>query len=94
MERAGLSDLYEGQQVEYDLVEGRSGKSSAENLTDFPLPYGMNAMLRAESIKRGSTDYPSLRSGQAVALNRAMPAAALVRQLAEEAARFGILGDD
>jgi CspA family cold shock protein len=32
VERAGLSGLREGQKVEYELVEGRNGKSSAENL--------------------------------------------------------------
>jgi CspA family cold shock protein len=33
VERAGLSTLAEGQQVEYALKAGRNGKSSAENLT-------------------------------------------------------------
>ncbi len=32
VERAGLSDLREGQKVEYELVPGRDGKSSADNL--------------------------------------------------------------
>ena len=32
VERAGLSGLDEGQQVEYELVPGRNGKASAENL--------------------------------------------------------------
>ena len=32
VEQAGLSGLREGQKVEYDLVPGRNGKSSAENL--------------------------------------------------------------
>ncbi|MCG8358145.1 MAG: cold-shock protein [Kiloniellales bacterium] len=32
VERAGLSSLREGQEVEYELVPGRNGKSSAENL--------------------------------------------------------------
>ncbi len=32
VERAGLTDLREGQKVEYELVPGRDGKSSAENL--------------------------------------------------------------
>jgi CspA family cold shock protein len=32
VERAGLKSLREGQKVEYDLVPGRDGKSSAENL--------------------------------------------------------------
>jgi len=32
VERAGLGTLREGQKVEYELVPGRNGKSSAENL--------------------------------------------------------------
>ena len=32
VERAGLSSLREGQKIEYELVPGRDGKSSAENL--------------------------------------------------------------
>ena len=32
VERAGLSGLNEGQQVEYELQTGQNGKSSAENL--------------------------------------------------------------
>jgi CspA family cold shock protein len=33
VERAGLSTLHEGQKVQYELVDGRNGKQSAENLT-------------------------------------------------------------
>ena len=32
VERAGLATLNDGQKVEYELVEGRNGKFSAENL--------------------------------------------------------------
>ena len=32
VERAGLSDLREGQKVEYEVVPGRNGKPSADNL--------------------------------------------------------------
>jgi CspA family cold shock protein len=32
VERAGLSGLREGQKVSYELVRGRNGKSSAEDL--------------------------------------------------------------
>jgi CspA family cold shock protein len=32
VERAGLSTLNENQKVEYELVTGRNGKSSAESL--------------------------------------------------------------
>ena len=32
VERAGLTTLREGQKVEFELVPGRNGKASAENL--------------------------------------------------------------
>lgn len=32
VERAGLTNLREGQKVEYELTPGRDGRSSAENL--------------------------------------------------------------
>lgn len=32
VERAGLDRLNEGQKVEYELVQGRDGRSAAENL--------------------------------------------------------------
>lgn len=32
LERAGFDDLRDGQRVEYELVTGRNGKVSAENL--------------------------------------------------------------
>jgi len=33
VERAGLSGLNEGQQIAYEVVPGRDGKSSADKLT-------------------------------------------------------------
>ena len=33
VERAGMSGLEEGQKVSYDLMAGRNGKESAENLS-------------------------------------------------------------
>ena len=33
VERAGLTNLAEGQQVQYELQTGQNGKSSAENLS-------------------------------------------------------------
>ena len=33
VEKAGLSTLNDGQKVEYELVEGRNGRSAAENLS-------------------------------------------------------------
>ncbi len=32
VEKAGMSTLREGQKIEYELVPGQNGKSSAENL--------------------------------------------------------------
>ena len=34
VERAQMSNLREGQKIQYDLVAGQNGKSSAENLVD------------------------------------------------------------
>tara|TARA_B100001971_G_C17682379_1_gene282885 strand:- start:49 stop:375 length:327 start_codon:yes stop_codon:yes gene_type:complete len=34
VQRAGMESLIEGQKVEYELVEGANGKTSAENLAD------------------------------------------------------------
>ena len=33
VEKAGLTSLTEGQKVEYELVSGKDGRTSAENLT-------------------------------------------------------------
>ncbi len=33
VERAGLSNLREGQRIQYELQKGQNGKSSAENLS-------------------------------------------------------------
>ena len=33
VERAGLTTLVEGQKIQYELVQGRNGRASAENLT-------------------------------------------------------------
>ena len=33
VERAGMTGLREGQKIQYEVVEGRNGKSSAENLS-------------------------------------------------------------
>ena len=32
VERAGMSDLQEGQKITYELVPGRDGRSAADNL--------------------------------------------------------------
>ncbi len=32
VERAGLQSIQEGQQIEYELVQGRNGKFAADNL--------------------------------------------------------------
>ncbi|RED49823.1 cold-shock protein [Aestuariispira insulae] len=33
VEKAGLTTLKDGQKVEYEMVEGRNGRSAAENLS-------------------------------------------------------------
>jgi nitronate monooxygenase len=54
-------------------------------LPDFPMMNGLTGPLRAESAKRGSPDFISLWSGQAVGLNRVMPAGGLMGALVKEA---------
>ena len=54
-------------------------------LPDFPLAYSINASLRAEAAARGSADMVAHWSGQAVALNRRLPAAELVERVMAEA---------
>jgi nitronate monooxygenase len=50
----------------------------------FPLQYGLTGPLQAASLKKGSDEMLAMWAGQAVALNRAMPAAELVETLVEE----------
>ncbi len=50
----------------------------------FPLQYGLTGPLQAASLKKGSDDMLALWAGQAVALNRAMPAGELLEALVEE----------
>lgn len=52
---------------------------------DFPYQYSMTGPLQAASAKKGSDDMLAMWAGQAVALNRPMPAAALLEKLVEEA---------
>jgi len=51
----------------------------------FPVQYGLTTPLREASAKSGSGDFQSMWAGQAMALNRALPAADLVKRLVEEA---------
>ena len=41
VQHAGMESLLEGQKVEYELVEGANGKTSAENLSGQSLPVGL-----------------------------------------------------
>ncbi|GAB4040390.1 NAD(P)H-dependent flavin oxidoreductase [Spirosoma gilvum] len=51
---------------------------------EFPLAGGALSLLRAKSEPTGSGDFMSLWSGQAARLGRELPAAELIRKLAEE----------
>ncbi len=53
----------------------------------FPLAGGAIGPLRAKAEAQGSADFTPLWAGQAVGLGRAMPAGALTRWLADEAAK-------
>ncbi len=52
---------------------------------DYPTTYAFSEPLRAKSVANESTDFQFLLYGQAAALNRELPAAALVRTLVAEA---------
>lgn len=55
-----------------------------EELPDFPLMNTVTGPLRKASAEAGLPDFHALWSGQAVGLNRALPAAELVERLVEE----------
>jgi nitronate monooxygenase len=65
------------------FVEEMAGQEP--DMAPFPLQRSLTAPLNAESQKRQSTDFAVLWSGQAAALNRALPAAELVEVLVAEA---------
>jgi nitronate monooxygenase len=50
----------------------------------FPLQYSLTGPLQAASAAKGSDEMLAMWAGQAVALNRAMPAGALIDALVEE----------
>jgi len=52
---------------------------------DFPDQYSMTGPLQAASAKKGSDEMLAMWAGQAVALNRPMPAEELLEKLVEEA---------
>jgi nitronate monooxygenase len=59
----------------------------------FPLQYSLTSPLAAASAARGSADFMALWAGQAVGLNRSLPAGELVGRLVEEAREtFALLG--
>ena len=63
-------------------VEAMAG---AGRLPDFPTMYGYSLPLVESSEQAGDDDFQFLLYGQAAALNRALPAAELVRVLVDEA---------
>ncbi len=69
----GLSNRYIEEMAEHD-----------EDLPDFPLLNTVTGPLRKASIEAGSPDFVALWSGQAMSLNRTMPAGELLEKLVEE----------
>lgn len=55
-----------------------------EALPDFPLLNTVTGPLRKASVEAGSPDFVALWSGQAMSLNRTMPAGELLEKLVEE----------
>ena len=56
-----------------------------EAALDFPLQYSLTTPLAAASRERGSGEFAAMWAGQAVSLNRVLPAADLVETLVREA---------
>ncbi|WP_454633408.1 NAD(P)H-dependent flavin oxidoreductase [Bradyrhizobium cenepequi] len=57
----------------------------SDAVPDFPLPMGELAPLRAAAETKGSRDFTPLWAGQGAALNRELPAKALLQTLVNEA---------
>lgn len=55
-----------------------------EEALAFPLQYSMTAPLQAASLQQGKDDMLAMWAGQAVAMNRAMPAGELLETLVRE----------
>ena len=69
-------------------VENRLMRETAAITTQaapFPRQYGLFGPLAEESLKRGSPDFVATLAGQAVAMNRQMPAVELLETLVAEA---------
>ena len=56
-----------------------------EDLPDFPILNTVTGPLRKASTQAGSPDFVALWSGQAMSLNRTMPAQDLLEKMVEEA---------
>lgn len=63
----------------------REMQAHEDESLDFPMQYSMTVPIAAASMKKGSDEMLAMWAGQAVALNRPMPAAELVEKLVEEA---------
>ena len=69
----GLSNRYVEEMAEHD-----------DEWPDFPLMNTVTAPLRKASTEAGSADFVALWSGQAMQLNRTLPAGELLEKLVEE----------
>ncbi len=56
VQRAGMESLIEGQKVQFELVEGANGKSSAENLVDLSSGGGAPAEAPAAALEETPVD--------------------------------------
>lgn len=95
--RAAIRDAGDFDTMVTDAYSGRSARAkrsryademAAERspVPDFPSMYSLSSPLRAASTETGSEDFSFHLYGQAAALNRLLPAAELVQQLAGETA--------
>jgi len=93
--RQALKEAQDDETAITNVFTGRPARGIANRLMrevgpmcdvapEFPLAAGAVAPLRAKSEAAGSADFTPLWAGQAVRLNRTLPAAELTKQLAAE----------
>ncbi|MDA0704660.1 MAG: nitronate monooxygenase, partial [Proteobacteria bacterium] len=95
LHRAALLAAEDGQTKVTKVISGRPARGLVnrymaemadreDDTLPFPLQYSVTRPLQAASREQGSDAFLSLWAGQAVALNRVLPAADLVELLVEE----------
>jgi nitronate monooxygenase len=94
--RAALQDARNARTAMTAAISGRRARglynrfmrmgeaADSPRVPDYPIAYDAGKALNAAAKAKGNSEFAAQWAGQAVALSRAMPAAALVAQLREE----------